>query len=125
MILATNDDSYRTTFSNGDWAAVADMPADKGGDGRGFGPHDLLEAALATCIAMTARKYALERHLPVASVRCEVRLDRSNLEKVCIEYDLSLEGHLSPEEDQALREAVGRCPVARTLSSPIALEPRH
>ena len=39
------DVPYRTAFTNGSHAAVADVPREKGGDGQGFGPHELLEAA--------------------------------------------------------------------------------
>lgn len=52
---------FQASFPNGSQSATADVPVEKGGDGKCFGPHDLLEAALATCLTMTARMYA-EKH---------------------------------------------------------------
>lgn len=124
MIHAAIEDSgYRTSFTNGNTTSVADMPIAKGGSGEGFGPHDLLEAALATCIVITARKYAGEHQLPLASIECEVRIDRAVAGSVAFDYRLKLEGGLAPEQEQRLREAVSRCPVARTLTSPVTLRP--
>lgn len=125
MILASNHEPFQTGFSNGDCSGVTDVPVAKGGEGRGFGPHDLLEAALATCMAMTARKYAQEGGLPLTSVQCEVRIDRSSPDRVKLTYDLRIDGNMTSTQERALREAVARCPVARTLTGPIALEPTN
>lgn len=123
MIIATNHERFQTLFSDGDCSGVADMPAAKGGEGRGFGPHDLVEAALATCMAMTARKYAQEQSLSLRSVQCEVSIDRSSPDQVRLTYNLRIDGNLTIAQEQALREAVARCPVARTLTGPIVLSP--
>ena len=54
MIQVTSLDlPHQTAFSNGAFNSVADVPLEKGGAGKGFGPHDLLEAALATCLRFT------------------------------------------------------------------------
>src|SRR5207247_6316725 len=45
--------------------------------GCGFGPHQLLEAALATCLTITVRKFAAEHKFPLDSASAEVLLDRS------------------------------------------------
>ena len=50
--------SYLTVFSNGKHTANADTTFDKGGSNLGFRPHELLEAALATCMNMHLRMYA-------------------------------------------------------------------
>lgn len=125
MIRATGlADQYQTAFGNGTDEAVADVPTAKGGAGRGFGPHELLEAALATCLCMTARMYAAEHDLPLAGVRCEVRADRSLPGAVTLHYSLAFDGPLTDEQAARLREAAGRCPVARTLTGNLAVAPR-
>ena len=122
MIRAvTRNEPYQVTFSDGSHEGTADLPAAKGGAGRGFGPHDLLEAALATCLAMTARLYAEKHGLPLAAARCDVSLDRSVPGAVTISYHLSLDGPLTDEQAAGLREAVARCPVARTLTGGITV----
>jgi hypothetical protein len=48
---------YLTSFTNGVHRGSADNAADKGGQGNGFRPHELLEAALASCMNMWLRMY--------------------------------------------------------------------
>jgi len=113
----------QTAFTNGAHDAVADVPVVKGGAGEGFGPHELLEAALATCMAMTVTMSATEHGLPLTAVRCEVRLDRSAPAGVALTYTLAFDGELSEGQAERLREAAGRCPVARTLTGGLAVRP--
>lgn len=121
MIAAVNRLGHRVEFTDGTLTAVADLPAAKGGGGDGFGPHDLLEAALATCIAMTARMTAAKHDLPLTAARCTVRIDRSVPDAAVLIYDLSLDGPLTAEQSAHVRDAVARCPVARTLSGRVAV----
>lgn len=123
MIKASSiDQSCQTVFTNGDQSGIADLPVVKGGAGLGFGPHELLEAALATCMVMTVRMVADKHHLPLTSVNCEVQIDRSAVESVVLAYVLSVEGDLTTEQQQQIQEAAARCPVARTLTGLIHLQ---
>lgn len=115
------DASYRTAFTSGTNAAIADLPQSKGGAGEGFGPHDLLEAALATCLTITARMIAVKRGWPLSKVECEVRIDRTDPDAVAFDYVLGLDSELTPAQERELREAVARCPVARTLTGRISI----
>lgn len=117
------DVPFRTGFTNGRHDGVADVPAEKGGAGDGFGPHELLEAALATCLTMTVWKAAAEHGVPLAGARSEVRIDRSAPSGVVLSYTLAFDGPLTDEQAGRLRAAAGRCPVARTLGGPIAVRP--
>lgn len=75
---STLDSPYQIAFTNGEQSSVAGLPVSEGGAGSGFGPHDLLEAALAKCLVMTARMYAEKHQILLASTSCEVRFDRSS-----------------------------------------------
>src|SRR5690349_16593639 len=119
MIRATASD--RVEFTNGRQTASADVPPEKGGRGDGCGPHELVEAALATCMAITARKAAMEFGLPLHGVRAAVQIDRAD--GVALRYELEFDGPLTPEQTARLRAAVHDCPVARTLTGPIAVSP--
>ena len=114
---------YQTAFTNGSHDGVADVPVEKGGAGKGFGPHELLEAALATCLTMTVTMYASKHGLPLTAARCEVRIDRSVPDAVTLNYSLAFDGPLSDEQSARVREAAGRCPVARTLTGGVAIQP--
>lgn len=113
---------YQTAFTNGTHDAVADVPVAKGGAGHGFGPHELLEAAFATCMVMTVRMSATECGIPLTEARCEVRIDRTAPNAVTLNYTLSFDGQLTDDQAARLREAASRCPVARTLTGAITLK---
>src|SRR5438552_19100310 len=96
---------YQTAFTNGSRSAVADVPVAKGGAGKGFGPHELLEAALATCLTMTVQMYAAKHSIRLRSTQCEVQIDRSVPISVTLHYGLTFNGPLSDEPMEQLREA--------------------
>jgi len=120
---ASQPTRYQTLFNNGSHEAVADVPVEKGGSGHGFGPHELLEAAFATCLTMTVGMYATKHEIPLTRASCEVRINRSNPEAVVLDYSLDFEGALTEEQSSRLRIAASKCPVARTLTGAISLRP--
>lgn len=123
MIQATGGATrYQTRFSNEKDEALADTTADKGGGGSGFRPHDLLEAALATCVNMTVRMYADNHGIPLSGVTTRVSVDRSVPEKTTFRYDLEFAGPLTPEQLKKLYVAANACPVRRTLSNTIQFD---
>lgn len=115
-------DGSRASFTNGSHESVADIPVEKGGEGNGFGPHELLEAALATCIAITVRLSAAKHGFPLKGATCEVRVNRSVPDRVTLRYMLALSGPLDAEQESHLRSAASRCPVAKTLGSTLVME---
>ena len=118
-------DGYRTEFTNERQSGVGDMPMEKGGQGAGFRPHELLEAALATCLGMTVRIAAQKYGYPLDAVSVEVCVDRSEPGQVVMEYALSLEGELSSEQRARLEHAAARCPVGQTLAAAPRLKRRE
>ena len=103
-------------FSNERHSALADTTQDKGGNDSGFRPHELLEAALATCMNMTATIYANKHDIPLTKVVTKVSLDRSGTEEVVFSYVLELEGDMTTEQRDAVKSAIRVCPVRKTLS---------
>ncbi len=123
MIVSTSDaPPYKTMFSDGVHEAMSDTTADKGGGNSGFRPHDLLEAALATCVNMTVRMYADSRSMALAGVRTKVSLDRSDPQAAVFRYEIELDGKLTESERENLLRAAAACPVRRTLSKEIRFE---
>jgi putative redox protein len=123
MIRATSEPApYQTRFSDGEHEGLADTTAEKGGQHSGFRPHDLLEAALASCINMTVRMYADRHGIPLRSVTVKVSLDRSHPEEVVFRYEVDVDGELSPAQKERLSHAARACPVGRTLAKPIRFE---
>ncbi|MBI4644705.1 MAG: OsmC family protein [Deltaproteobacteria bacterium] len=123
MIIAGSENPvYRTPFSDGEHHAVADTTKEKGGSGGGFWPHTLLEAALATCINITLRKYADKHAIPLSNAVTKVKLDRSRAEEVTFAYEVELQGNLTEPQHQALLRVAGDCPVKKTLLKRISFK---
>lgn len=117
MIIARSGDApYRTSFTDGEHTAFSDNTADKGGQGAGFRPHELLEAALASCMNMWLRMYADSHQVPLERVVTTVRLDRARPGEPVFEYQIELGGPLTAEQRSKLLGIPETCPVRRTLS---------
>lgn len=108
--------AYRGIATNGRCDMQTDAPHAKGGGGSGFGAHELLEAALATCVNMAVRMHASAHGIPLQAVEVSVRLLRPDDETIVFEQVLEFEGPLSDEDRAALKAAADASPVRQTLS---------
>ena len=125
MIKARNGGrNYQVHFSNGSHSGIADTTEDKGGGDSGLRPHDLLEAALATCLVMWLKMYGDSHNLDTNGVEATVSLDRSKPEEVVFEYSLFFPDGLNEKEKQKLSSIACSCPVHRTLGKTIVVRPR-
>ena len=123
MITTTSSTApYQVLFSDGIHNCACDTTADKGGNNAGFRPHDLLEAAVGSCINMWLQMYANQHHLPLKTVQTKVTINRKNPEKVIFEYKIDLVGDLTPEQYNKLLKVASTCPVGRTLSKEICFK---
>ena len=98
---------------------IADEPAENGGEDSGPTPHDLYDAALGACKALTMTWYAQRKGIPLEDV--EVRIERdASAEREGV-YRLralvSLGGELSDDQREALLAVASRCPVHKLMSS--------
>jgi putative redox protein len=109
--------------SDGRNELVADATVTDGGRGDGFKPHDLIEAALASCIALTLRSY-LERHaVDTETLRVVAKLDLSAAGHSVQRYDFGIGGApLSPAIASALPRVAKACPVHKTLTRALEIE---
>ncbi|OLN27508.1 hypothetical protein DVDV_2104 [Desulfovibrio sp. DV] len=105
----------QVAFGNGTFSGVCDATPDKGGAGQGFRPHELLEAALGSCLVMVMTKYALAHAIPLVRAGVTVTLDRSDSEVAAYGCTVALEGDLTEEERRKILRAARACPVRRTL----------
>ncbi|MDD2901105.1 MAG: OsmC family protein [Syntrophales bacterium] len=122
IIAGSKEPAYCTPFSDGEHTALADTTREKGGSGGGFWPHNLLEAALATCINITVRKYAGKHGIPLTGASAKVQLDRSRPGEAIFGYEVELEGNLTQAQRDALLEVAGDCPVKATLLKKISFK---
>ena len=118
----TADGRHQQLVTIGPHRITADEPADNGGHDAGPAPHELLLAALASCTSMTIRAYAAHKQLPLRRVDVRVR-GRHDDGVFVIEKDVRLDGDLDAAQRARMLVIGGRCPVARTLSATIRIEP--
>jgi putative redox protein len=117
MTIATSGGAaYRTSVRSGDLQLLANTLKDGIGGTDGFRPHDLLEAALAACMNISARMAAEKAGVALERVTTSVRLEREGDGPVTFRCSLSILGELSEEKRTAIANAVANCPVRRTLS---------
>ncbi len=93
--------------------------ADDGGGGTAPGPHDLFDASLAACKALTAHWYARKRGFPLERVTAVVERDASREREghYGLQVTMSFEGPLTDEQRARLLDVAGRCPVHKLMTS--------
>lgn len=92
---------------------TADLTETAGGGDTGPGPHDLFDAAIATCKAMTLQLYAKRKNMPLTEVKVEISRDDSAETQGVYQLHVSLEliGDLTPEQREQLLAIADKCPV--------------
>jgi putative redox protein len=97
---------------------ASDLGVEEGGEGSGPTPHDLYDAALGACTALTVLWYAKHKSIPVEGIEVSVERDASQ-ERAGI-YRLSaaltLTGALSAAQRQELLRAAQKCPVHKLMT---------
>jgi putative redox protein len=112
---------------------TTDEPIVAGGEDAGPDPYTLLLAALGSCISMTATLYARHKQWPLERVTVRLRQARVH-KKDCeecvsqpdgyvhrIERAITFTGPLTDEQRVRLQEIAHKCPLHKTLSSPILI----
>jgi len=94
---------------------VIDTTLDKGGTGKGIRPHQLLEAAFASCMNISLRMKAKEYGIELNRVETSVRLARGIEEKSIFEYEYKIREPLEEEVRNKITDIVKNCAVRKTL----------
>lgn len=109
------DGTLKQTIEVGGNTFVSDVPVAAGGDGAGPEPHDLLDAALAACTALTVTMVARRKQLPLDDVRVEVtREEAGGLYKLLRKIELV--GALDAEQRSYLLGIANKCPIHKALN---------
>jgi putative redox protein len=95
-------------------ASVAD-----GGEGLGPNPHDLYDAALGACEALTVLWYANRKGIAVAEIEVSIERDQSQEKAGTYRLDskLKLGGNLTQEQRLELLSVASKCPVSKLMTS--------
>ena len=135
VIVEDGEVRYAQNISVGHHFFHADEPLEVGGRDAGADPYELLLAALGACIGITLRMYADRKQWPLEGVQVRLSYARMHAEDCAtcddeikmvdgIEVEVLVVGDLSEDQRRRLMEIAERCPVHRTLSSPIQIRTR-
>jgi putative redox protein len=100
---------------------VTDEPFRLGGIDSGPAPHELLPAALASCIGTTIALYANRTGWEVDDVAVDVTYDHQ-ADPRRVEVEVRLPEDLSDEQVERLRHVAASCPVHRALEAGFSFE---
>ena len=131
-VIVTSQRNQQNNVNYGSGAIITDEPAEAGGEGTGPDPYSLLLGALGSCISMTVTLYARRKQWPLERVTVRLRQNRIHASdcQTCenkegfvhrIERSVTFTGNLSDEQRVRLQEIAHKCPVHKTLSSPIVI----
>ncbi|MBK5285994.1 MAG: OsmC family protein [Bacteroidia bacterium] len=115
---------YRTTVTARDHTIIIDEPEKSGGRNEGPTPHELLVAALTSCVAITLRMYAERKGWNLNQVEVGAEMQRtttSGIQNNIIVMKISLDGNLDAEQRKRLLEISAKCPVHKTLHSSFSI----
>lgn len=97
---------------------IADMSLAEGGADDGPNPHDLYDAALGACKALTMLWYAQRKGIALESVRVGVERDASGERDGIYRLTtrIAIDGPMSTEDRAKLIEVAGKCPVHKLMT---------
>ena len=101
---------------NGRHTILTDEPASLGGTDEGPAPHELLPAALASCIGTMVALYARNRDWEVDEPRVDVVYDPESTPRA-FDVHLRLPPGLSDDQRRRLERVARTCPLRRSLEA--------
>lgn len=109
------DGKLKQVIEVGGNVLVADAPVPAGGDGAGPEPHDLLDAALGACTALTVTMVARRKQMPLDDVIVQVTREEANGVYKLFRH-IELVGALDASQREYLLGISNKCPIHKTLN---------
>jgi putative redox protein len=99
-------------------ALATDLTVPEGGEDSGPTPHDLYDAALGACKALTVLWYAKRKQIPLEALEVYVTRDDSAEREGTyrLKAELTLGGSLSEAQRTELLRVAGKCPVHKLMT---------
>ncbi len=106
-------------FDKNGHTLFADSAKDGGGGETAPGPHELFDASLAACKALTAHWYARQRNFPLERVTTVLERDDSKEREGHYGLTITVQFHgpLTDEQRARLLDVIGRCPVHKLMTT--------
>jgi putative redox protein len=97
----------------------ADGTLEEGGSDAGPSPHDLYDAAISACKALTVVWYAKRKNIPVEDVRVTLERDASDERKGVyrLATTLHVTGALTDTQREELLTVAQKCPIHKLMTA--------
>ena len=108
----------RHQITIGNQIIAVDASVAEGGEGLDASPHDLYDAALGSCKALTVLWYARKRGIPVEDIQVNVARDDSQERAGVYRLDLqvTVSGTLTEAQLAQLLRVAQKCPVHKLMT---------
>lgn len=123
-INASIEETGYTTqlLSDSGVSAVADEPIVNGGNNKGFSPHELLAASLASCTSITLRMYANHKQWNLENFSVDVFIEKDIKQNITfIECKVTFPETVSEEQKNRLLQIAKQCPIHKVLTNSIQI----
>lgn len=109
--------TFRQTIRIRQHTLYADIAESIGGNGSAPDPHDLYDASLAACKAITVMMYAKNKNIPLEYVDLDLERDGAQEAKglYILKVKLKFFGKLTEPDKQKLAEIAGKCPIHKLM----------
>jgi putative redox protein len=107
------------TIQIGQHQLSADSTLEEGGSDSGPSPHDLYDAAIGACKALTMIWFAKRKGIPLDDATVTVERDASDERNGTyrLHAKIHLVGALSEEQRQQLLTVAGKCPIHKLMTA--------
>jgi putative redox protein len=97
---------------------IADMNPSDGGTDAGPDPHDLYDAALGACTALTMLWYAQRKGIALEDIHVGIERDSSDERNGTYRLikRIAVDGDLSDEERAKLLDVAAKCPIHKLMT---------
>lgn len=119
MVKCKNlDKRYKCIIETSNYSIFSDTTKEKGGSEEGIRPHELLEAALASCLNITIRMTLDKLEIEADNVFVAVNFMRNKERKTVFNYHYNINNinaELNDLQKEKIEESVANCSVKQTL----------
>ena len=118
MISISNEKGLLQRISIGPHTLHSDVALELGGTGLAPDPHDLFDAALGACKALTLALYAAQKGLPLEGLDVTLSRDSSQERQGVygLDVQLTLHGTLDEAQRQQLLRIADKCPIHKLMT---------
>ncbi|WP_431134633.1 bifunctional alpha/beta hydrolase/OsmC family protein [Psychroserpens mesophilus] len=131
--LDLNENNFTTQLQTKKHTFIADEPNSFGGDDFGPSPYEYLNAAIASCTAMTLKLYAERKKWDLQDVYVYITHARKHSDELNLDVEtpgfldhiskrLKLIGNLNDKQKQRLKEIASKCPVHKTVAREVIFD---